>query len=332
MNKTLENILEILASLFIVGGLLYVAFYVKPSVTVPGYTPTMFAYRDHYYSVVSPDQQHKVFWAVGNNGKIIRSDNAGDNWHIQKSGTKRNLQSMAPWDSQSAIVVGDLATVLTTDDGGKSWSKSTIETYEYGDQLLQVYADPASGEAWLSGTMATVMKSKDRGQTWKMTHPQEDLAWNDITVAPDGSVWVVGEFGRMQRSVDDGASWQEIETPTSGSSLMAIAFSDRQHGLVVGLSGTVFSSADGGDSWTLVPDVTQAHFFDVSWDGEYFVAIGDTGVLAIFSEDGKPVHVGRIHTNNSGWYTQVTPLSADRLLIAGSNLGLHFGKDWHVFQ
>jgi photosystem II stability/assembly factor-like uncharacterized protein len=332
MNKLVENVLEILLSLLIVGGLLYVAFYVKPTVTVPEYTPTLFEYRDHYYGVVSPDQDHSVIWAVGNNGRVIRSDNAGKDWHIQDTGTKHDLQSISAWDSDSAIVVGDLATVLTTDDGGESWSKVPIEVYEFGDQLLQVFVDSASGQAWISGTMGTVIRSSDRGKTWSMAHEQEDLAWNDVTVAPDGSVWVVGEFGRMQRSRDDGASWQEVEAPAAGSSLMAMAFSDQQHGFAVGLSGIVVHTSDSGDSWSLVEDVTQAHFFDVSWDGQQFVAVGDNGVMANFSAKGELLQAGRIHPDNSLWYTQITPLSAASYLIAGYNLGIYSGKNWNVYQ
>jgi photosystem II stability/assembly factor-like uncharacterized protein len=332
MNKLLENVLEVMLSLFIVGGLLYVALYVKPTVTVPEYTPTLFGYRDHYYGVVSTEQTGKIIWAAGNNGRVIRSENSGKDWRIQDTGTKHDLQAISAWDENSAVVVGDLATVLTTSDGGKSWETVPIEIYEFGDQLLRVRIDPATGQAWISGTMGTVIKSSDHGKTWSMTHPQEDVAWNDIVIAPDGSIWVVGEFGRMQRSQDDGANWQEIEAPASGSSLMAIAFADDQHGFAVGLSGIVVYTTDGGDSWSLVENVTQAHFFDIAWDGQQFVAVGDNGTLARFSPQGEILDVGRIHPDNSLWYTQITPLSAASYLIAGYNLGLYSAKNWNVYQ
>ncbi len=332
MSKLVENILEILLSLCIVVGLLYVAFYVKPTVTVPAYSPTLFGHRDHYYSIVSPRKEQQVIWAAGNNGRVIRSDNAGKDWRIQDTGTKRNLQSLAPWDANSAIAIGDLATVLITDDAGKSWTEVPVEVYEYGDQLLQVCIDPERDQAWISGTMATVMKSSDHGHSWRMVHPKEDLAWNDITVAPDGSVWVVGEFGRMQRSLDDGASWQEITVPAEGSSLMAIAFSGHQQGMAVGLSGLIIRSGDGGKTWSRVDDVSKAHFFDVAWNGHGFVAVGNNGVLAHFTPDGVVEDVARVSANNSGWYTQLTPLSDDDYLIAGIDVGRRTGGKWNVYQ
>jgi len=333
LSKILENILEILVSLLIVGGLLYVAFYVKPHVTVPEYSPTLFGYRDHYYGVVSPDSDNNVIWAVGNNGRVIRSDNAGADWRIQETGTKNHLQSIAAWDSDAAIVVGDLATVLITDDGGASWTRIPVEVREWGDQLLQVQIDHARGQAWITGTMGTVFRSVDRGRSWTMAHETEDLAWNGITVTESGRIWVVGEFGRLQRSDDDGATWEEIEAPTMGSSLMAIAFADPQNGMAVGLSGVVVRTSDGGDSWTLLEDVTQAHFFDVIWDGRQYVAVGDNGTLATFPAVGEQVNVGRVHPDNSLWYTQIASLAkTDGYLIAGTNLGLRRGSEWNVYQ
>ncbi len=332
MSRLIENTLEILVSLLIVGGLLYVAFYVKPTVTVPQYTPTIFGHRDHYYGVVSPDAEHRVFWAVGNNGRVIRSEGAGRGWSIQESGTEAHLQSIAAWDRQRAVVVGDLATVLVTEDGGQSWTRIPVKVREFGDQLLRVRIDREHGTVWLTGTMATVMKSSDQGRSWAMTHPEEDLAWNDVNFAPDGTVWLVGEFGRMQRSRDQGTSWEEVEVPSSGSSLMAIAFADPLHGLAVGLSGTVVSTTDGGDSWRAVEGVTDSHYFDVVWDGERFLAVGNNGVLARFAVTGEPEQVGRIHPDNSGWYTQISPLQDAGYLIAGNNLGLLQNDRWQAYE
>ena len=332
MSKLIENSLEILLSLFIVFGLLYVAFEVKPEVSVPKYTPTMFGLRDHYYSVVSPGENKQIIWAVGNEGRVIRSEDAGKQWRIQETGTKANLQSIAAWDSSSAIVIGDLATVLITGDSGKAWAHIAVKTYQYGDQFLKVYIDHDKGNAWLSGTMSTVMLSKDRGKTWHLVHKAEDIAWNDITVAPDGSVWVVGEFGRMQRSRDEGTTWEEVKAPTSGSSLMSIAFSDSRHGIAVGLSGIVVTTEDGGAHWSRVPAVTHAHLFDILWDGQEFLAVGANGVFAGFSPDGHIRKVSRIHPDNSGWYTQINRYANDDYLIAGTNLGLRNKKGWFVYQ
>jgi photosystem II stability/assembly factor-like uncharacterized protein len=113
---------------------------------------------------------------------------------------------------------------------------------------------------------------------------------------------------------------------------MAIAFSSQQHGIAVGLSGVVVRTADGGDSWSRVEHVTEAHFFDVVWDGQGFAAVGDNGILASFSAEGQVVQVGRIQPDNSLWYTQITPLSAAAYLIAGANLGLYSAENWHVYR
>jgi len=331
MNKLISNSLEILFSLFIVCGLLFIAFYVKPTATVAKYEPTLFGYRDNYYSVASPLADGSVIWAVGNKGKIIRSDDSGTTWRIQESPTTSHLQDIAIWDEKSAIVAGDLASVLITDDAGQNWTPVEISVYQFGDQLLQVYIDHVKQQAWISGTMGGVLKSADKGKTWQLTHEEEDVAWNDIEVDRRGQVWVAGEFGRLQRSTDDGANWEEIEVPTTGSSLMAITFADEIHGVAVGLSGSIMRTENGGDDWTVVEDVTAAHLFDINWDGQQYVAVGNNGIIAYGSPDGSEWQVKKIHPDNSGWYTSIIPV-ATSYLIAGVNLGILNGTDWKVFQ
>jgi photosystem II stability/assembly factor-like uncharacterized protein len=331
MNKLISNSLEILFSLFIVGGLLFIAFYVKPTATVAKFEPTLFGFRDNYYSIASPLADGRVIWAVGNKGKIIRSDDAGITWRIQESPTTSHLQGIATWDEKTAIVAGDLASVLITDNAGESWTKVDIPTYQFGDQLLQLYIDHNKQEAWISGTMGSVYKSADRGKTWQLTHDEEDVAWNDIEVDRRGQVWVAGEFGRLQRSADDGQTWEEVEVPASGSSLMAITFADEDHGVAVGLSGIVVRTENGGDSWSVVEDVTDAHLFDINWDGQQYVAVGNNGILAYGSLEGSEWQIKKIHPDNSGWYTNIIPVGKS-YFIAGVNMGVLNGTDWKVFQ
>lgn len=331
MNRVVLNSLEILFSLFIVGGLLYVAFYVKPTATVPRYEPTLFGFRDNYYSVISPLADGRVLWAVGNNGKIIRSEDHGTTWLLQEAPVTSHLQDISYWDDRTAIVAGDLSTILITDNAGRNWEKIPFETRPLGDQLLQVYVDRNSQQAWIVGTMGTVLRSADRGRTWEFAHEEEDVAWNEIVVDKRGWVWIAGEFGRLQRSKDNGVNWEEIETTSSGSSLMSIAFSDENHGVAVGLTGSVLRTENGGDDWQQVEGVTTAHLFDINWDGKQFIAVGNNGLLAQGTPDGSEWKVRKIHPDNSGWYTSIIPVTGS-YAIAGVNLGILKGPDWQVFQ
>lgn len=67
----------------------------------------------------------------------------------------------------------------------------------------------------------------------------------------------VGERGIVVVSDDSATSWRQVAAPVSVT-LSAVQFADDKHGYVVGHSGTVLATADGGATWTRVLDGRQA--------------------------------------------------------------------------
>lgn len=335
MKKSLAFSIEIILSLVIVFGLLWVAFYLQPSAEVKVIEPSPFGQRENYYGATAPSKDGRVLWAVGRKGRIIRSEDHGKNWVIQNSPiTSVHLQDIDAWNNESAIIVGDNGTVLVTSDGGANWSKKELELRQFGEQLLKVHVEKSADRAWAVGAMGSVFVSDDRGDSWRMTHPEEDLSWNGLDVSSDGTVWVVGEFGRMSKSTDHGQSWEEVSVGAD-QSLMDVSFSDAQTGVAVGLSGTIFSTVDGGEQWQQVESGTDMHINDIAWDGEHFVAVGSGGILLASNSGGTHWTVGRLGENNSFWYTEVVPIASASLgrqyLGAGANLGISRNSQWQRF-
>ncbi len=58
---------------------------------------------------------------VGDSGAILRSDNGGKTWLVQKSGTQNDLNAIWSPGGATYWIVGDGDTVLNTVDGGSSW-------------------------------------------------------------------------------------------------------------------------------------------------------------------------------------------------------------------
>lgn len=69
----------------------------------------------------------------------------------------------------------------------------------------------------------------------------------DVTRAGDSLV-AVGERGLVLRSTDNGKTWRQIGVPVSVA-LTGVHFADGQHGWIIGHSGVVLYSANGGISW-----------------------------------------------------------------------------------
>ncbi len=119
---------------------------------------------------------------------------------------------------------------------------------------------------WASGTAGTYLRSRDGGATWiAATVPgAEDLDLRGVK-AFDANTAVLLSSGpaeqgraRILRTTDAGRSWSVVYTSTTpGVFLDAIAFWDRQHGIVIGdpVGGRFFMilTDDGGKSWKQVP-------------------------------------------------------------------------------
>lgn len=116
-----------------------------------------------------------------------------------------------------------------------------------------------------------------------------------LSTAADGTVWVSGSEGTVLRSIDGGASWQDVSVPD----WEALDFRDIQafsagRALVLsaGSPAVAFRTTDGGSSWretfrSLEPGV----FFDgmAFWDSSNGAAFSDPtaeGFLVITTSDG----------------------------------------------
>lgn len=317
-------------SLLIVGGLFWMAFFVKPVVEVKKIERFPFERRDLFYSAESLDEKGQSICVVGSYGKIIRTDDGGVTWDIQKTPVKDHLQKVVAWDQQSLLAIGDKSTVLVTQDAGQNWTRIEVPSFPDGNQLLSADIDPDSGRAWVVGSMGTVLISDDRGSSWRMTHPEEDVSWNDVTVAPDKSVWIVGEFGTVKYSKDNGENWELVTLPIEAS-LNAIDFADETNGVMVGLSGTILVTADGGQSWNLAANEAQSHLYGLLWDGSSYHAIGDAGMILSSDKKGVEWNVGKLAPQNFGWYTGITRVGRP-YFISGSDSGVYSEGKWIQFE
>lgn len=184
------------------------------------------------------------------------------------------LDALSFWDSQHGIAMGDPVAgrlfILTTDDGGATWSQ--VPTDAAPPMLPGEAAFAASGTC--------------------------------LTVEGTSNVWIAtggGRRARVFRSTDRGRTWSVADTPihagTSASGIFSIAFYDAQHGVVVGgeytkpraSSANVALTSDGGKSWRLAngplpPGYMSGVAYVPGTNGRSLVAVGLAGTAR--SSDG----------------------------------------------
>jgi photosystem II stability/assembly factor-like uncharacterized protein len=186
------------------------------------------------------DAQIAYVMSIGNgpDSRIYKTTDAGNTWNLQfrNDDPKAFLDAMSFWDANHGIAFGDSVDkqfyILTTSDGGRTWSR--VSTTDLPP------AQGNEGAFAASGTNIAVFGK---------TH-----AWIGTGAATKS---------RVLRTSDGGRTWQVADTPLASgpsSGIFSIAFRDPKHGVIAGgdyrkeqeAVDNLAVTSDGGITWTLV--------------------------------------------------------------------------------
>jgi photosystem II stability/assembly factor-like uncharacterized protein len=101
----------------------------------------------------------------------------------------------------------------------------------------------------------------------------------------DNQVWLVGYYGTILHSKDEGMTWEIQRSPTR-SALFQVRFLNREKGLISGSYGTLLSTIDGGSNWSAQSTGTTEHLFGLTaLNEETAWAVGSRGTI-LHTQDG----------------------------------------------
>lgn len=219
-----------------------------------------------------PDATHG--WAVGHDGVILSTADAGLTWLRQDDGQDLDtvFLDVLFLDATHGFAVGAYGKFLRTADGGKTWSpaKPAEDDIHYN----RISAGP-NGRLWLCGESGSLLVSDDRGDTWRSsTVPYDGSLFGFVPLGVESGV-VHGLRGHIFATTDAGASW----APASSDVTALIMAGQRLRSgtvLLGGQGGNFFVSRDHGTTFT-------------HWKPDGF----GTGVAALLeTPDGAIVAVG----------------------------------------
>ena len=160
------------------------------------------------------------------------------------------------------VAVGDRGHIVYSDDQGKTWTQAKVPTRQL---LTAVYfVDETHG--WAVGHDAQILASSDGGETWvkqfedlKREAPLLDLWFKDLSTGI-----AVGAYGALLQTTDGGLHWNDIGERLNNEDqyhLNGIA-SVKDAGLfIVGEMGSMFRSADDGQTWEKLEGPYQGSLF-----------------------------------------------------------------------
>src|SRR5215472_8179961 len=76
----------------------------------------------------------------------------------------------------------------------------------------------------------------------------------------DREGWMVGELGRIFRTGDGGATWEQQDARTKRP-FLAMSCLDANTAWIAGKEGIVYATKDGGTTWTQQNTGSQRHVF-----------------------------------------------------------------------
>ncbi|WP_454868472.1 YCF48-related protein [Pseudomonas farris] len=234
-------------------------------------------------------------WAVGLGGTIIATDDGGKTWKPGPHIVAANLRSVR-FQSGGKLgwAVGDTGTVLRTEDGGATWSDlSQRPNLDNATDLVDVEHNETTNEVWAVGSNGTVLVSTNNAKSWRKTTIRGSglttvRNTSSIFFSQNGNYgWITAE-GIILSSIDGGEHW--LAAAVSSADGQAPQFKSvwftGQYGWAVGENGTIVSSSDYGQNWSLPHNSgTAATLNAVAGSAEGIWAAGEKGTL-LFSADG----------------------------------------------
>ena len=185
--------------------------------------------------------------AIGESGKIFYTENSGNNWSVEDSGTIQDLNSIEFVDVP--IAVGDSGVVIVRD--GDSWfDNSIIGASNLYDVSVVNYQSLNDSLVFVSGMGGEVWKWYNN--SWidlsSVTGVNSDIYGIDFVNETHGIA--VGASGVIIGTEDGGASWEPRDVPevVQGFSFYDVAFINPIRAFVVGENGTLLRSSGTGDS------------------------------------------------------------------------------------
>lgn len=219
-------------------------------------------------------------WAVGQWGVVLRTDDAGESWALQRHDTSVDQPLFSVWfrDRERGFAVGLWSLLIATADGGKSWTPVKLPPPPGGKKadrnLLKIFAN-RMGTLFVAAEQGMVLKSYD-GENWSYINTgSKGSFWTGI-VLNNGTLLVGGLRGTIYRSTDDGRSWREAKSGFRSSITDFAEAGGKVY--AAGLDGVFLESDDHGATFKGSQREDRLPFTAIS--------VNSVGKLVKFSKQG----------------------------------------------
>lgn len=183
-----------------------------------------------------------IGFAVGWPCLIMKTENGGDTWKVQRTGPYiGGLMSVHFTSPNTGYIVGVIP-----------GARSNI------------------------GAKGLMLKTTDGGITWTEKRTQKFL---DVCFSDSLNGTVVGWYGGIRKTTDGGVTWKRQSSRTSRM-LISVDFINNSVGVAVGEKGTICYTTNGGKRWNREVSGTRADLYDIKLlSTQTAIIVGDAGTI-----------------------------------------------------
>ncbi len=223
------------------------------------------------------------------------------------------LQSVSCPTDSFCVAVGQGGTILTTSDGGSTWTPQTSPTA----QTLSGVSCASQTTCAAVGYSGTLIVTGDGGTSWAVLPPPISYNLNGVTCPTSTQCFAVGFGSVVSGSPTPSSTWSTVESQQQ--LLFGIDCISPTQCTAVGSSGAVIYTTDG-TTWTSSQSGTSTNLFSVSCaNTTYCVAVG--GTVGVETTNGTSWSVISNLGTGSTTLQSVSCVSGGQCWIGGLNPG-----------
>lgn len=275
--------------------------------------------------------------AVGQRGHVLVYS---DSWQQVATPTVSQLTKVFFLDANLGWAVGHDASIIHTQDGGKTWTLQ-MQSNAIEKPFLDIrFFNPSEGIA--VGAYGLFYRTLDGGKTWNGEFHQELLFEEDVSYLADlknedealylseraallphfnriirlsdKRLLLVGELGLVAESSDNGRHFQRTDFDYDGSMFNAIQMGEQVY--VMGLRGHVFKTDLSLSQWQQVTlPIKSSINGAVEQDGMLYL-VGNAGIVLRLDDKGSAEIVARRQGEN---IVTLAKDAKDQLWFGGTN-------------
>lgn len=216
-----------------------------------------------------------------NEPTILKTVDGGATWSALRTTAKGVLSGIHCSSASTCIAVGGnvsamTALILKTTDGGATWTSfvppAATTNFLNGVHCVTPVVCHTAGTYF---NVSVVLRTTDGGGTWnKVFHTANTIGALKSVQFLDANVGYAVGVTRVERTTNSAGLWKD--QPVSSVSLNGVSCLDANNCLVVGATGVIFKTTNGGSTWFKQESGTANSLLAVHWvDANTAFIVGD---------------------------------------------------------